>query len=207
MHGKKRKKKVIKQLNTYVDLFNLTKNVSSSPTPTTQYVQLEKFRQNTHTSTTNNVNNAYNSGNVSIQKLYNQVVTNTVPTHNNVGNHQVEALSIDRLNETWRRYMRSISSTDTQLYNVMNHELSIDKNDINIKLENTHQANMIRSANELKHFLRKELKNIFIDIVPILPENVEDTTITYNNEEKLQFFIEHNSTIKTLIKELKLKFE
>ena len=81
--------------------------------------------------------------------------------------------------------MRSISSTDTQLYNVMNHELSIDKNDINIKLENTHQANMIRSANELKHFLRKELKNIFIDIVPILPENVEDTTITYNNEEKL----------------------
>ncbi len=89
----------------------------------------------------------------------------------------------------------------------MNHELSIDKNDINIKLDNTHQANMIRSANELKHFLRKELKNIFIDIVPILPENVEDTTITYNNEEKLQFFIEHNSTIKTLIKELKLKFE
>jgi hypothetical protein len=66
----------------------------------------------------------------------------------------------------------------------------------------------LSNANDLKRFLRNELRNIFIEIVPSLPQNSDDNTSTmFTNEGKLKLFIEKNSAIETMMDELKLSFE
>lgn len=164
---------------------------------------------------TNNSNNHINRnvsssdiGNISINSMYSHVSSDNAHKQSQSGNNYVEPLTQERLNETWRRYMRSISSSDEQLYYVMDREVSFQKNDIIINLENAHQANLLSNANDLKRFLRNELRNIFIEIVPSLPQNSDDNTSTmFTNEGKLKLFIEKNSAIETMMDELKLSFE
>jgi hypothetical protein len=209
VHGGRRKKKVVRQLNAYFEVFNLTKNNTANE-QNNQYVQLEKFRQQMGNPQNNvaNQNSAADNGNFSINSMYKYVGSGEKKPATSSYNNQQQPLAQDTLNEAWRRYMRSISSTNSQLYGVMDRPISFENNDIKLQLDNIHQLNLINNALELKQFLRKTLRNIFIEIVPVLPEGVDiPTEQTLTNEDKLRMLIEKNETIKSLIKEFNLSFE
>lgn len=155
-----------------------------------------------------NQNSAADNGNFSISTMYKYVGSGEKKPATATYNNQQQPLAQDTLNEAWRRYMRSISSTNSQLYGVMDRPISFENNDIKLQLDNIHQLNLINNALELKQFLRKTLRNIFIEIVPVLPEGVDiPTEQTLTNEDKLRMLIEKNETIKSLIKEFNLSFE
>lgn len=166
-------------------------------------MQINAFQQNNATYKFNNNSHSDIShvGDMSIKNLYtycNQKNTqDTQQTENSI--------NLEKLKDAWHRYMRSISSVNSSLYNVMNTEIAISNNHcITLNVKDSYQADQIGNAVELKRFLRNELKNTLIDIVPNVIAEDKPAQISFSNEEKLKKLISENGIIDSFIKELDL---
>lgn len=122
----------------------------------------------------------------------------------NVYGNKAVAVDAKRINELWVRYARSIESTDTHLYTIMQQPPVINNEQIVINVNTDLQAAKISESADLINFLRQEsgVPNL------VLVANVDNAQgsdssqfSVVNSREKLNEMIEINKDIETLIKE------
>lgn len=96
----------------------------------------------------------------------------------------VNEFSQDELSRVWRKFVEGYKETSPSFsFAVGKYEPELKENfKINIKLDSPHIANDLINMTALLEFLKKELKNTKIELVPVLPEKQERKNVPTDRE-------------------------
>ncbi|MCK4638121.1 MAG: hypothetical protein KAT33_01745, partial [Bacteroidales bacterium] len=151
-------------------------------------------------------------GTISIKQAFKQQNENNKKNefHDIKEEHQKTAdeFSQDQLEKTWKTYISSISEKLPSFSNAIAKNKPVLKENfvIEFKTDNKLIANDKLNISDLSGYLKKELNNYQICLVPIVATK-EENNIAYTDQEKFEKMAEKNPAVRKMKEQLNLEIE
>ncbi|MBR6251608.1 MAG: hypothetical protein IKR17_10515 [Bacteroidales bacterium] len=220
LHGRRRKKKVIEQLNALITRLGVAKPQQSQPQPQSatpsQITQQPSEAQKINYAKVSAASASSIRG-TSLKNLYNKVSHNgndapqqaQEPDAKQVTTQtESQPVNAEQLNLQWLNFAESVIKSDNELYLLLRStKPRIEGSIINIEVT-ADQSQKILGSQELINYLRKYLHNSQLSInTTIKTETAETAELVYTPRQKLDKMVETNPEILNLIKMFDLDLE